>query len=241
MRNPVRVPGVTCAVCTAPIAPQYTHCFRCLQDTRSRHPLADRVVPLTYAIFGEQSNIDMHRYKAPMPEAQRVRTHSYQRVQLLLLAFARTHAACLMKVATRPPTRLATVPSLSGRSWPHPLAMVAEVLPSAWQRTSLHATPGVHESRHRELNPDHFSVPDPASITGRHVVLLEDTWVQGGHAQSAAAALLSAGAVEVSLLLIARRIRPDALSVPTESLLQQVLHAREYSLETCPLTGGGCP
>lgn len=70
--------------------------------------------------------------------------------------------------------------------------------------------------------------------------MLEDTWVQGGHAQSAAAALLLAGAAEVTVVVIARRIRTDMQGSLVEASLRQVLTDREYSVDVCPVTGGGC-
>jgi hypothetical protein len=55
MRNPFRIPNLTCSTCTAPIASQYSHCFRCHQDVlgartldasgRVELPIARRVVP----------------------------------------------------------------------------------------------------------------------------------------------------------------------------------------------------
>jgi hypothetical protein len=77
-------------------------------------------------------------------------------------------------------------------------------------------------------------------VANRHLVLLEDTWVQGGHAQSAAAALLLSGASEVTIVVIARRIRADYKPANAEAAFQRILAEREYSLEICPITGASC-
>jgi hypothetical protein len=185
MRNPLRVPNLTCATCTAPIGAQYTVCYRCYQDAlgaqvrdftgRAKLPIARRVVPLTYAVFGQQSNIDMHRYKDALPEEQRLNNPSFQRVLLLVLGFAATHAGCLDRVSRHPVTRLAFVPSLSGRSGRHPLGLVGAVLPQKWQRVALEAAPDIPEDERRKLSLDHFVLPAPADIVGHHVVVLEDT------------------------------------------------------------------
>lgn len=107
-------------------------------------------------------------------------------------------------------------------------------------RSRLKAAHDVPEAQRRTLRSDHFFVPEPAAVTNRHLVLLEDTWVQGGHAQSAAAALLLAGAFEVTILVIARRIRTDYQPANAEAAFQQILAEREYSLDICPITGAGC-
>lgn len=248
MRNPLRIPNLTCATCTAPIAPQYTLCFRCHMDAlggmtldasgRSALPIARRVVPLAYAVFGQQSNIDMHRYKDALPEQQRLNSPSFQRVLLLVLGFALMHAGCLDRVSNLPVTRLAFVPSLSGRPGPHPLTTVGAVLPHQWQRVALEPVPGVPEEERRKVSLDHFVLPAPTDVVGQHVAILEDTWVQGGHVQSAAATILRAGAADVTVVVIARRLKPDNRHPPD---FWQMLGPREYTLQICPVTGGACP
>jgi hypothetical protein len=193
---------------------------------------------LTYAIFGQQSNIDMHRYKDALSEQQRLNSPSYQRVLLLVLGFASTHAACLDRIGSRPVTRLAFVPSLSGRPGTHPLNLVGRVLPPQWQRVMVEAVPEVPEDARRLVSLDHFILPSPADVAGQHVVVLEDTWVQGGHVQSAAATILRAGAADVTIVTIARRLRPDDRCPPD---FWQKLGSREYTLQICPVTGGSCP
>lgn len=242
MLNPLRMANVTCDTCTAPVAPQYTRCFRCYSDARQPGiPVARRVVPLSYAVVGKQSDIDMYRYKDPMSEDQRHRNPSYQRVLLLVLGFAATHAACLDLAATRPVTALTVVPSLRGRTGAHPLTAVSAPLPTHWARFELQAVRDVPEEQRRLVRPGHFTLPDRSVVIGRHVVVLDDCWVQGGHAQSAAASLLLMGAAEVTILVIARRIRPDYQRSLLETALREVLRDREYSLDICPVTGGSCP
>ncbi|WP_459801278.1 hypothetical protein [Herbidospora sp. RD11066] len=242
MRNPIRLPNVTCAVCTVPIEDRYTLCYRCSQDSKGPVPVARRVVPLTYAFSGHQSNTDMHHYKDPMPEWFRPQNPSFQRVQLLLLGFTVTHAGCLDRVGSRPVTRLTSVPSLGGRTGLHPLGGLREVLPKRWRRFDLLPRTGIPAEERRLVRPDHFVLADPSEVAGYHVVVLEDTWVQGGHAQSAAATILQAGAAEVTILVIARRIGDQAGRSLIERLLSASLRrAVEYNVDICPVTGGACP
>ncbi len=241
MTNPLRIPNVTCEVCTGPVASRYTRCYRCHEDARREDvPVARRVVPLTYAVAGTQVERDMYRYKDFMPAAQRLRNSSYQRLLLLLLGFAQFHASCLDLVARRPVTGMATVPSLRGRTGAHPLVTLAAVLPGHWAQVKLEATAGIPEAQRRDLRPQHFVVPDRDIVAGQHILLLEDTWVQGRHAQPAAAALLLAGASDVTILVIARRIRTDLRLSLAEDSLRQILTEREYSVDLCPVAGKSC-
>jgi hypothetical protein len=70
------------------------------------------------------------------------------------------------------------------------------------------------------------------------VLLLDDTWTGGGHAQSAVLGLRAAGATRVSLLVVARWIKPDFGNNP--SFLRE-LAERDYHPGICPWTGGNCP
>ncbi|MFE9536481.1 hypothetical protein [Streptomyces sp. NPDC006691] len=92
------------------------------------------------------------------------------------------------------------------------------------------------EQVRRLLNPRHFTVADPGGVAGRHVCVLEDTWVRGGHAQSAAAALAAAGAADVTVLTIARRLAPSyALNRAFIEGTRQ-----DYALDHCPVSPGPC-
>ena len=54
-----------------------------------------------------------------------------------------------------------------------------------------------------------FSVADHASVRGARIVLLDDTYVSGARAQSAAAALRRAGARSAVIIPVGRVLRPD--------------------------------
>jgi hypothetical protein len=56
--------------------------------------------------------------------------------------------------------------------------------------------------------------------------------------QSAAATILRAGAAEATVVVIARRLKPDSAH-PSD--FWQKVGQREYTLEVCPVTGNSCP
>lgn len=116
--------------------------------------------------------------------------------------------------------------------------LMNRVFPQALRRIHLAPQSNVPEDHRRKVCRDHFAVADNDGIHGEHVALLEDTWVQGGHAQSAAAALFHAGAAEVTVIPIARRLVSD---FPDTSAFLSRRTRREYDLDLCPVTGSDCP
>ena len=90
--------------------------------------------------------------------------------------------------------------------------------------------------RPRDVNPAHF-VTDGELPRGSHVLLIDDTWTSGGHAQLVIA-LHRAGAAWVSLLVVARWIKEDFAN---NANFLRGLADRDYNPAICPWTGGVCP
>src|SRR5262249_60514977 len=107
------------------------------------------------------------------------------------------------------PGRLAVVPTGCGRPGPHPLlALAAPYL--RLPVTGLAVRPG---EQGRDPNPDRFSAE--RTRPGASVLLLDDSWVSGASAQSAAAALKRAGARHVAVVGLRRHFDPaHPLSAP---------------------------
>jgi hypothetical protein len=169
--------------------------------------LADAVVPVSYAVRGTAFADDLWRYKSgdlwryksgPAPAAA-----ARAAVLALLLTFLADHGACVWRHAGMPlPRHLAVVPSGYGRPGPHPL----RELVSPYLRLApcpLALRPG---RQGRDLDLDRYQAgPLPP---GASVLLLDDTWVSGASAQSAAAALKQAGAGYVALVVLGRHVNP---------------------------------
>jgi len=233
LRNPVSEPGLTCAVCRRPLDPGATAlCPPCASAERTWSTrLSDRTGFITYAGISDQSTRLMYGYKAqaPVPEHTRMMT-------LLLVVALKAHARCPAVLAEAPVTRWCTVPSLSRRGGRHPLnAIVSGIARGGELR--LEPGPDVDPFRARDIDASHFAVPplDP----GQHVLLIDDTWTSGGHAQSAAAALKVSGASQVSTLVVARWLRSDYPA--TAALWRSRIATSTYRTGTCPWTSGGCP
>ena len=229
-----------CEVCRGPVRPGFARCYQC-----HRHALvgpallADAVVPISYAIKGTPFADHLWRYKsvpvpsssappsAPAPTAAVLPTPAWAResVLALLLAFLTDHGPCVWQRAGMPPPgRLAVVPTGAGRPGPHPLLRLVSPylrLPGC----SLALRPG---RQGRDLDLDRFQVL--ARPAGASVLLLDDTWVSGASAQSAAAALKLAGARHVAVVVLGRHVNPDdAASAP----LLAGLAAARYDPSAC--------
>ena len=219
--EPAGRPGV-CAVCRGPAGPGYARCFQCAQhDLLGRGLLADTVVPVSYAVKGTPLAASLWRYKSwrsPDPAARAC-------LLALLLAFLHDHGRCVWRHAGMPaPGRLAVVPTGCGRPGPHPLlALAAPYL--RLPVTGLVIRPG---EQGRDPNPDRFI----SERTGPRasVLLLDDSWVSGASAQSAAAALKRAGARHVAVVVLGRHVDPaDRRSAP----LAARLAPRAYDPDGC--------
>jgi hypothetical protein len=244
LRNPVRQELHTCAVCATPVT-GFRLCYQC-QRRRGRTGLADATGFLAYAVAGRQSGYVMQGYKArpPVPEHRTIVT------LLVLLGLAR-HARCAERAgsaepagsaahagsagrASVPVTHWATVPSLPAQPGEHPLhAIVRRLAPGS--EVALAAADEVEYSR--DLAPGHFRAAAPLPA-GAHVLLVDDTWARGGHAQSAALALRAAGASRISVLVAARWINED---FGGNAAFLRGLAERDYDPAICPWTGATCP
>lgn len=230
LTNTIRDPGVTCSVCAAPVD-GYSRCYQCNQHHFDHGAaLADRVGCVTYAATAAQSGRVMFGYKA----RPTVREHLIVVASLAWVAISR-HTTCVATLTGSSVTHWATVPSLRDPSREHPLHQIVEAHSPAPAEAVLLAAPGV--ATRRDIGT-HF-VSTESVPANSHVMLIDDSWVSGGHAQSAALTLRSAGAGSISVLTIARWLKPGW--GPTDEFVKTRLSNRDYDPATCPWTGGACP
>ena len=74
-------------------------------------------------------------------------------------------------------------------------------------------------------------------IAGKHVLVVDDTWVSGGKSQSAAIALKDAGADAVTILCVARWLSYD-YDDDHRRMIKEL--TAPYDATMCPVTGGSC-
>lgn len=247
MSNPLRIPGTTCQICTRDIEIGYSICPAC-NATRARHVVAgqpgwpqyrtaDLVVPLTYMVKREQAYYDMFNYKD-----QAARSGSAQRrLAILTTLFSIRHAECVDRAVGVPVAAVAVMPSLAGRPGQHPLGAIADFLPKHWARVQLQPGQDLPQDRNSRRDPNPGFYRCETDLAGRHVVLFDDTWVSGGHAQGAAVCLRNAGAAKVTVLVLARMLDPTFSPTAAAFVKANNLPLQPYNLAICPVTGGACP
>jgi hypothetical protein len=178
-------------------------CYQCdLARSQAGDGLADVVAVVRYAIKGGQLAGDLRRYKSGRDGA----ADAAQRLRSMLAGFLTEHGASVWQAAgmATAPSAVAIVPSGQGRPGPHPLTGIVRScvdLPVTQLKVRLPAQP-----RRRGIVLDWLCARGLA--TGADVVLVDDTWVSGGSAQSAAAALKLAGASRVAVVVLGRHVDP---------------------------------
>jgi hypothetical protein len=196
-----------CRTCRGPAQAGFARCYQCdLAHSRFGGLLADVVVPVAYAVKGGHLAADLWRYKSGLPGAP----EAGARLAAMLSGFLNEHASRVWRSAGMPggPGLAAVVPSGQGRPGAHPLlGIVASCvdMPVARLSPTRGAAPrgrGLGDS----VRLDWLTVAGPAA--GADVLLVDDTWVSGGSAQSAAGALKAAGARRVALVVLGRHVDP---------------------------------
>jgi phosphoribosylpyrophosphate synthetase len=170
---------------------------------------------------------DLRRYKSERGRPEEAAAAA-TRLREQLAAFLADHGRSVWQAAEMPsgPTVVAVVPSGQGRPGEHPLVGLVRScveLPLA----RLTVQPG--EVHARGVNPGWVRVAD--RVDGGDVLVVDDTWVSGGSAQSTAAALKLAGARHVAIVVLGRHVNP---ADPRSAAFLDV--AREEFPAWCPLT-----
>jgi hypothetical protein len=196
-----------CRTCRGPVQAGFARCYQCdLAHARCGGLLADVVAPVAYAVKGGRLAGDLWRYKSSSAGA----AEAGARLAAMLARFLREHSDQVWRAAgmAADPELAAMVPSGQGRPGPHPLLGIVgscvdvPVVPLA-------AAPGA-AARARGLAVGVAAgwLTVGGAVAGASVLLVDDTWVSGASAQSAAAALKAAGARRVALVVIGRHVDP---------------------------------
>jgi len=228
LRNTVREPNATCSVCAAPVD-GYPHCVQCNKHAQTGLALADRVGSLIYAVEPDSQAYQVVRsYKAERPGP------SHQQVMLGLLALGlKGHFVCAARLSGFDHSGWAVVPSTRGRT------KLGDMVRSLAHRGDAEVPVAfVGDASSRELRPRDWSVTADVVVLD-HVVLVDDSWVTGAHAQAVAAALKSAGAHQVSIFTVARVLRPDWSA--NAKFIRERLPGMSFDWRRCPWTAADCP
>jgi hypothetical protein len=216
---------VTCRTCRGPTPVGLARCYQCdLARRQAGELLADAVAPIGYAVRGGPLAVDLWRYKSDGAGA----AESAGRLRGMLAAYLRDHGQSLWAAAgmAAGPGAAAVVPSGRGRPGGHPLIGLARSCVDV-PLVGLSVAPE-RAAHRRGVDPGWLRVGGMTAgvggmqagvdgvvggaggvVAGVDVLVLDDSWVSGGSAQSAAVALKLAGARRVAVLVIGRHVNPD--------------------------------
>jgi len=161
------------------------------------------VAPIAYAVRGGQLVGDLWGYKSDRAEA----AESAARLRAMLAAYLADHGESVWQAAgmEAAPAAVAVLPSGRGRPGAHPLpALVRSCVDVPLVGLSVAPQEAAHR---RGVDPGWLRVDGP--VVGTDVLVVDDTWVSGGSAQSAAVALKLAGARRVAIIVLGRYVNPD--------------------------------
>lgn len=168
------------------------------------------VAPTGYAVRGGPLADDLRRYKSDRVSAAEAAAAG--RLRERLAAFLAEQGRLVWEAAGMPsgPAAVAVVPSGQGRPGAHPLVTLVRSCVELPLVPLAVVAPGAHT---RGVNPEWVRVADRADggevvANGTDVLVVDDTWVSGGSAQSTAAALKLAGARRVAVVVLGRHVNP---------------------------------
>jgi len=225
-------PGV-CAVCHTSMAALGPLCYQCSRADSTLMATASAVGFTALAVKGGQLARDLWVYKnGPSDD---IRWAPRLGLAAVLWRSLELHERCLATVARVPSfSVVTTVPSTSGRA-DEPIAALAGMIGATRDRYQrlLRSSPQVPNTR----DPRSDRYVALRSLVGESVLLLDDTWTSGAHAQSAAAALRAAGAYAVGIWAIGRhfnREQPGEYGEAAERYYRQA-RALGWAWERCCL------
>ena len=232
-RNP-RASG-TCQICATPLETG-VYCRTCIKY-RDIVGGPDAFGIMTYSGRDDpirQSGIVMKNYKSrTFVDAQSKRV-----VRLVLALALRGHRDCLRSLIGVGPTAWATIPTLPHKQGAHPLNVIVRDLAKDNAKEIVLAGAAKTDDA-RSVNASHFTV-QTAIPPSTHVLLIDDTWTSGGHVLSAALAIRSAGAAQVSALILSRYLDARWSETP-QGWIRDNLTRPDFDPTICPWTRGACP
>jgi predicted amidophosphoribosyltransferase len=203
----------------------YGTCYRCGHQAR----FTDAVVPISYSVHFGQLHTALQQYKRAVHAAARPLE---LQLAAVLWRFLAGHERCLAGAAGVDRFELvATVPSSDPRrDETHPLRrIVGEIVEPTrgrYRRLLMRSGTPVPE---RTVDPGKYGSTE--DLNGENVLLIDDTWTTGANVQSAAAALKTAGANRVGVVVIGRHIHEDY----QDNAERLKALSRRFDWDTCAL------
>ena len=193
-----------CRVCHGAPGAGFAVCFSCHKAMKQ----VSRPCPNILALSLYRTNSQLWsilRYYKDSPSAE-VRARMSLQVSAFLGILLDRHAKCI-RIECGRWDGIATVPSTSGRSGPHPVTEAVRRIGSMKDQVDELLAVGPVMIGHTAGHDEGFVVTKP--VAGRNILVVDDTYTSGARAQSAASALQLAGAKVPAIVVVGRVINPE--------------------------------
>jgi predicted amidophosphoribosyltransferase len=221
-----------CDVCHGVPNAGYVRCWSCDQSTESVSHPCELLVPISLYRVGEQLHTVLKDYKRSPDERVRAR-HRYQ-VAAILHRFLRDHAGCIEAVAGTAWDTVTIVPSKTPGADPHPLEQAIKLGKKLKATYQPLLAPDQPETIDRVYG-DNRAFRTIEDVTGKQVLLIDDTFTSGATFQSAASRLALDGATVVAGLAIGRVITTGDPRYPANDALWERQREIAFSFDRCCL------
>lgn len=227
MRNVLPAASGICRTCGTWIDAGYRDCSPC-----NRSPdLLQPVVPITYSRHLGQIHTALRNYKDGTPAAQ---AYAIPRLTAILWRFIQAHETCVAQAAGISGFDLVTtVPSSTPEADERRTNLrriVKGCMPLSTRYIRVLQATGKAPAG-RAFHADRYT--SNVDLAGRAVLLIDDTWTTGGHAQSASVALRAAGATAVGFVAIGRHVNPSWQIAGTTSGELLAALPRRFAWDVC--------
>jgi len=220
-----------CGVCHGSAPPGRGRCFTCFRTAGQVSLPAGLVVPISLYRTGDDLWRLLRRYKDGRDAEGR--RGMRRRLARLLSQFLRFHLACIAPGASSG-WSITGVPPTRRREDARPLDRTIRLAP--WlRRRHLRTLRTVRAPEHNEASDSAFEVI--GDVSGRELLLVDDTFTTGASVQSAASALQLAGARVLAVVVLGRVVNPRA--APDAAGLWEAARARRFRLDACCIGHGG--
>lgn len=237
MRNIAPAGRGVCETCRTFVDPAYVQCYPC-----SRQPdWLDAVVPITYSEHLGQMHTALRNYKDGVGPVQ---WFAAPRLAGILWRFLDSHEPCIeaaagafdgFQMVTAVPSSSPDRDEQRGN-----LRWMVEVIGPVAGRFQRTLKPTGQVPAGREYNEGRYTAM--GDVAHANILLVDDTWTRGGHAQSAAYALRQAGARRIALVVIGRHIHRTWELNPGETNAHRLdALPRRFRWDTCAVHDPAVP
>lgn len=224
-----------CDVCHSVPSIGYSRCWSCNSAIESVSWPIELIVPISLYLVGGQLHSVLKDYKRSPVE--RVRERHLWQVAAILHRFVRRHAACIERAAGTAWDVATIVPSKTAHAEPHPLerAILLGTSPGLHYESLL--APDQPETIKRTVGDDR-GFKATRDVTGKRILLVDDTFTSGATFQSAASRLALDGATVVAGLVIGRVFTIGDDRYPEKDALWERQRGLGFTFSRCCL--GAC-